>query len=230
MARWRLLLAAACALACIEALAVRRPSATAARLAPHQSAVGRRTPLAALAPGAAAAAEEPQIAAAAAKPKPRAKAKPKPKKDAAAAAGDEAGTDLEIVTLEELRELKANGNLRPGVKYVTEAMFRRQDATLKKIKPETKSPEEAAREKARRQAATSARDRTGFLFRDSEGEYDVPFIDEPRWFWLQTRKNSERKVCEALKQIGASQPRFRDKILDAYHPESVTIKMKGASG
>ena len=161
--------------------------------------------------------------------KPAAKAKGNKAAKTSGNGEEEKETDVEIVTMEELKELKAQGKLRPGVKYVTPAMLLRQtSATANEKKVSVpRSPEDVAREKLLRQAASSARDKTGFVFRDADGEYDVPLLSEPRWFWLQTRKNSERKICETIKGLGDANPLFRGKILNAYHPESVAIKMKG---
>jgi len=155
----------------------------------------------------------------------------------ASASESEDGKDRQLVTLTELRDLKLRGELDPNVIYVTEAMLRREDPKLlSKMKQmgddstEPKTPQEVSREKlerARKIAASTARDRTGFKFRDEEGEYDVPILDQPRWFWLQTRKNSERKICETIKGIGRNKPIFAGRIISAYHPERVTIKMKG---
>ena len=43
------------------------------------------------------------------------------------------------------------------------------------------------RKPAKEKPSKDPRDRSGFIFKDEFGDYDVPFIDVPMWYRLQVR-------------------------------------------
>ena len=167
---------------------------------------------------------------AAKKPTSRRKVKTSGDENTPEATEDDDSVERVLVTEQELRELTKTGQLRPGVAYVTERMMVAASRLKSVADPPAAAPKtalELRREKEARDAKLSARARTGLSFVDEDGEYDVPVVPEPMWFWLGVRKNSERKVCDAIKDLHDSHPRFKGKIITAFHPQAVSIKMKG---
>lgn len=73
----------------------------------------------------------------------------------------------------------------------------------------------------------SKKELTGYQFKDNEGEYDVPFIDEPMWYRLSVRKNSEKKLCENMIYLRKKNPIWQDIFYDAFYPQTVYVKFKG---
>lgn len=164
------------------------------------------------------------------KPTSRRKVKSSEEENKSETAEDDDSVERVLVTEQELRELTKSGQLRPGVAYVTERMMVAASRLKSVADPPAAAPKtalELRREKEAREAKLSARARTGLSFVDEDGEYDVPVVPEPMWFWLGVRKNSERKVCDAVKDLHDSHPRFKGKIVTAFHPQAVSIKMKG---
>ena len=87
----------------------------------------------------------------------------------------------------------------------------------KKVKPKTKKA------KAKR---PTAREATGLQYRDDEGTYDVPFVDEPKWYRLTVRKSSEKRLTEKFLELKESE-RWKGIIFDAFYPASSYVKFKG---
>ena len=83
----------------------------------------------------------------------------------------------------------------------------------------------------------SARERSGFIFKkkgDYE-EFDVPYIeDNPRWFRLSVRKNSEQSIANTFLHMKKDDPRWNKIIDDSFFPQSAyftltkgKVNMKG---
>jgi transcription antitermination factor NusG len=72
------------------------------------------------------------------------------------------------------------------------------------------------------------RDFSGFRFRDEEGEYDVPFIDEPMWFRLQVRKSSEKRFCENILEMSKDRDsKWHGVVENAFYPKDEYPRFKG---
>lgn len=130
---------------------------------------------------------------------------------------------IEVVTAEELRELKRTGRLDPNVYYETSSSAPKQP----KIKSDVKTPEELKQERLREEARKTIHETTGLNYTDPDGnKYDAPYLDESRWYWLQTRKNSERRIAETLKTYAQTNKKFKGKVFDAFSPQNMVVRMK----
>ena len=166
--------------------------------------------------------------------KPAAKRKPKAKIGDPAEEGPgkilgenpKTGKMVQMITLADLRELKKEGMLDPAIDYVTESMARKYNPKLLDAIAKAdavKTPDDLRQERLQREARENIRNKTGLGFESDED--DVPTVDQPRWWCLQVRRNSERKICNLLAEIAVKQPKFQGKILQGFHPESATPKM-----
>jgi len=72
----------------------------------------------------------------------------------------------------------------------------------------------------------TARERTGYVYRDEEGLYDVPLINEAKWYRLSVRKASEKRLTEALNELARS-GKWAKIIEEAFYPSSSYVKFKG---
>lgn len=72
----------------------------------------------------------------------------------------------------------------------------------------------------------SARERTGYKYKDEEGMYDVPIIDEPMWYRLTVRKASEKRLTEAFNELAKSE-KWGHIIEEAFYPSSSYVRFKG---
>lgn len=136
------------------------------------------------------------------------------------------GKMVQMITLAEMRELKKEGMLDPAIDYVTESMARKYNPKLLDAvaKAEAvRTPEDLRKEKLQRETRENIRNKTGLRFESDED--DVPIVDQARWWCLQVRRNSERKICKEIADIAAKHPRFQGQILQGFHPESATPKM-----
>ena len=70
----------------------------------------------------------------------------------------------------------------------------------------------------------------GYEYSDEDGTYDVPIVPEPRWYRLNVRKASEKRLAEYFTdeaaQIGG---KWQGVILDAFYPQSHYVGFKGKS-
>ncbi|KAJ1425865.1 hypothetical protein B484DRAFT_480232, partial [Ochromonadaceae sp. CCMP2298] len=83
-------------------------------------------------------------------------------------------------------------------------------------------------EKPKKAEPVTVRSVTGLSFSDEDDEYDVPFVEEPRWYRLLVRKNSEATLAEKFKlssEAGAGQ--WHDVLFDSFYPKSILLKFKG---
>jgi len=104
----------------------------------------------------------------------------------------------------------------------TEASIRAVDNT--ELLPSTDSKNA---KKSLKRVKISAREKTGFIYSDKDGEYDVPIIDSPMWYRVSVRKSSEKKISEHLKSLGEEVPRWQGVIHDTFYPTTSYVKFKG---
>ena len=73
-------------------------------------------------------------------------------------------------------------------------------------------------------AAADMKRKSGYNYFDDEGEYDVPFTKEPKWYRLNVRKGSENKITEILKNGKMDRASPLRVIQDAYYPVQPQLK------
>ena len=72
----------------------------------------------------------------------------------------------------------------------------------------------------------TARERTGYIYRDDEGLYDVPLINDAMWYRLSVRKASEKRLAEAFNELARS-GKWAKIIEEAFYPSSSYVRFKG---
>jgi transcription antitermination factor NusG len=87
----------------------------------------------------------------------------------------------------------------------------------------TKTAATASRKKAPKLTPKQA---TGLIYFDKQGEYDVPLVDEPMWYRLQVRKNSEKRICEMFLLL-RDDDHWKGIISDCHYPQSSYVRLKG---
>ena len=89
-------------------------------------------------------------------------------------------------------------------------------------------PEKKKKVVKRKPVSKDPRDFSGYNFRDEDGEYDVPFVEEPMWFRLQVRKASERKFCEMI-MLASQDPssRWYGVVSNAFYAKDEYPRFKG---
>lgn len=73
------------------------------------------------------------------------------------------------------------------------------------------------------------RDWTPYNFKDADGEYDVPFINEAMWYRVSVRRNSEKKLTEILESARDSDARWGSMFEEVFYPVAPIIRMKDKS-
>ena len=73
-------------------------------------------------------------------------------------------------------------------------------------------------------AAADLKKKSGYNYFDDEGEYDVPFIKEAKWYRLNVRKGSENKITETFKNSKMDKSSLLRVIHDAYYPVQPQLK------
>lgn len=77
-------------------------------------------------------------------------------------------------------------------------------------------------------ASLTYQDKTGYLFRDGNDMYDVPFVEDARWYRILVRKNSEKTLCELFqKHSKATIGPWYKVMFDSFYPKSAFVKYKG---
>lgn len=93
---------------------------------------------------------------------------------------------------------------------------------------EDNQPKKVKKKAARREVSKDPRDFSGYRFRDEEGQYDVPFIDEAMWFRLQVRKSSEKRFCENILELSKDQDsKWYGVVENAFYPRDEYPRFKG---
>ncbi len=72
----------------------------------------------------------------------------------------------------------------------------------------------------------TSRQLSGYIYHDTEGEYDVPILNQSMWFQVQFKKNSEFKLRDYFIDLSKVN-KWRGVIDDAYVPERFYPKFKG---
>jgi hypothetical protein len=98
-------------------------------------------------------------------------------------------------------------------------------ALITKAKGKGKEKPKRASKKPVPQRLT-ARERTGLTYSDDEGIYDVPIIDEFKWYRLTVRKASEKRLTEAFNDL-AKTTKWSPIIAEAFYPKSSYVRFKG---
>jgi transcription antitermination factor NusG len=73
------------------------------------------------------------------------------------------------------------------------------------------------------------RDWTPYSFKDADGEYDVPFINEAMWYRVSVRRNSEKKLTEILNSARDTDERWGKMFEEVFYPVAPVIRMKDKS-
>ena len=81
--------------------------------------------------------------------------------------------------------------------------------------------------KKKRQIKKTPRQISGYNFRDKDGEYDVPIIDEPKWYRIQVRRSSEKTTCSKMLELAADDERWKGVIVNAFYPKDTYPRFKG---
>lgn len=93
---------------------------------------------------------------------------------------------------------------------------------------EAEEDKKVKKKKAKKPVSKDPRDFSGFRFRDEEGEYDVPFIEEAMWFRLQVRKSSEKRFCENVLEMSKDQDsKWYGVVENAFYPRDEYPRFKG---
>ena len=67
-----------------------------------------------------------------------------------------------------------------------------------------------------------------YNYSDKDGTYDVPFIQEQRWYRLNVRKASEKKIQDYFQQQALlTDSIWRDIVIDTYYPSKSYIAFEG---
>lgn len=73
------------------------------------------------------------------------------------------------------------------------------------------------------------RDWTPYNFKDADGEYDAPFINEAMWYRVSVRRNSEKKLAEILTSARDSDERWGNMFEEVFYPLQPVVRMKDKS-
>ena len=181
---------------------------------------------------------------------PTAKRKPKPKaKPAADVAEDSSSssssaevvqvfvTQAQLTKIRKIKTAIAKGisladddidiDVDHDVDYVTETMMSKAEAARTAAEAEARGEDPVEKiPRAPKVKKITPREATGLQFADKEGTYDVPILDTRRWYRLQVRKASENTIAKAIDAKGQT-AKWRGKILRAFVPQQVGVKMKG---
>jgi transcription antitermination factor NusG len=79
--------------------------------------------------------------------------------------------------------------------------------------------------KPKKEPRKSVREMTGYKYSDKDGTYDVPIITEHKWYRVNVRKASEKKLYEQF--TGMLDARWRAIVIDAFYPQSTYVSFKG---
>ena len=67
-----------------------------------------------------------------------------------------------------------------------------------------------------------------YNYSDEDGSYDVPFVREQKWYRLNVKKASEKKLYEYFQQHSkATDSIWKDVVMDAYYPSKSYLTFKG---
>lgn len=101
------------------------------------------------------------------------------------------------------------------------------DPTIKKEKTKAPKPFKKFNKLSGNDQLSAAADlkrKSGYNYFDDEGEYDVPFIKEAKWYRLNVRKGSENKITETFKNSKMDKSSLLRVIHDAYYPVQPQLK------